>query len=143
MMSPLEYLFFAMMSTQNPDPAAVDGMKGATPTTTAGQHTALLDKDGRFEMKTILMEPRDSGNEKLEAPLRILPEWIPAFTIGAPLKIQIDETRKTYDARVSRIESITDSTGMTVQVIAELNKATADVEPGMTALASFTKTVTQ
>ncbi len=145
MMSPLEYLFFAMMSSQNPDPAMLTGMNNLEPA--AGKpatHNALVvEQNGFFEMRTILMEPHDDMAEKLEAPMRITPEWIPAFKIGAPINITIDATSKTYDARIARIESITDNTGMTVQVIAEMTRPVAELQPGMTALATMTKTVQQ
>lgn len=145
MMSPLEYLFFAMMSSQNPDPSVLTGMNNMEPASgkMAAHNALVVEQNGFFEMRTILMEPHNDMEEKLEAPMRITPEWIPAFKIGAPVSITIDATSKTYDARIARIESITDNTGMTIQVIAEMNRPVAELQPGMTALATMTKTVQQ
>lgn len=143
MMSPLEYLFFAMMSAHNPDPSAITSMSNFEPAAGTGtpRTITIIEQDGFFEMRTILMEPRDELANKLEAPMRITPEWIPAFQIGAPLSITIDATEQTYDAHIARIESITDASGMTVQVIAEMNRPAADLQPGMTALATITRTM--
>lgn len=137
MMSPLEYLFFAMMSVQNPDPTALTGMNQVEPAAGPPRNITIVEQDGFFEMRTILMEPRDEMAARLEAPMRITPEWIAAFPIGAPLSIKIDATDKTYDAHIDRIVSITDASGITVQVIAELNQPAADLEPGMTAMATM------
>jgi hypothetical protein len=140
-MSPLEYLFFAMMSTQQPDPA-LGNLTSIEPAAgkSAVQNTMVVSRNGHFEMPTILMEPRDRMADKIEAPMRITPEWTPVFKVGAPLSIKIDETNKVYDAKIARIESITDETGLTVQVIAELEKKPAELQPGMTGVAIMTST---
>lgn len=140
-MSPLEYLFFAMMSTQQPDPAlsALTQIEPAAGNSST-QSTMVVSRNGHFEMRTILMEPRDRMAEKIEAPMRITPEWVPVFKIGAPISIKIDETNEIYGAKIARIESITDETGLSVQVIAELDKKPAELQPGMTGVAIMTST---
>lgn len=138
MMSPLEYLFFAMMSAQNPDPSVLTGMNHIEPATgDATTATKIIEQNGFFEMRTILMEPHNELAQKLEAPMRITPEWIPAFKIGAPLSIKIDATEKTYPAHIARIVSITDANGLTIQVIAEMDQRVEELKPGMTAMATM------
>ena len=84
------------------------------------------------------MEPRDIMAEKLEAPVKVPPEWLPSFKIGMPLTITIDENNKVYDAKVVRIESITDETGSSIQVIAALDKPPVELAPGMVGTALVT-----
>ena len=143
MTSPLEYLFLALFSSQTPDPAVLDGVHKIEPA--AGNATTsisqVIDRDGHFEMRTILMEPRDSSVETLEAPMRITAEWVPVFKIGTPVSIQLDGSDKTYPGKIARIESTTDSTGTTVQAIAEIDKNqvknSASLQPGTMALATM------
>ncbi len=137
-MSPLEYLFFAMMSTQQPDPALSALTQLEPAAGNASQNTMVVSRNGHFEMRTILMEPRDRMVEKIEAPMLITPEWMPVFKVGTPVSIKIDETGKSYDAKIARIESITDSAGLTIQVIAELDKKPVELQPGMTGVAIMT-----
>lgn len=143
MMSPLEYLFLALFSSQNPDPSVMDGVHNIEPA--AGNATApisqIIDRDGYFEMRTILMEPRDNTQETLEAPMRITAEWVPVFKIGAPVTLKMDGSEKSYTGKIVRIESTTDDTGTTVQAIAEIDKAkikgNSDLQPGIMGLATI------
>lgn len=142
MTSPLEYLFLALFSSQNPDPSALDGVHKIEPA--AGDATSIsqvIDRNGHYEMRTILMEPRDTSVETLEAPMRITAEWVPIFKIGTPVSIQLDGKDKTYAGKIVRIESTTDATGTTVQAIAEIDKkvvkSSTDLQPGTMGLATM------
>lgn len=135
MMSTLEYMLLMMMTAQ-PDPSAVSMSKiepsSGDPLT---RETLVVQSNGRIEMQTILMEPRDMMAERLEAPIRITPDLVPLFKIGAPLTVMVEGTSSGYPAKIARIESITDATGLSVQVIAELDKKTEELKPGMIATA--------
>ena len=142
-MSPLEYLFFTMMSVQSADPAAlaVTRIEPASGDPIARQSMAIND-EGHLQMKTILMEPRDLSAHNLEAPLRITAEFLPWFKIGADLDVTLDESGQTYSANVSRIERVTDSQGETIQVILEMAQDASkapEIQPGMTGIARLTK----
>lgn len=137
MASPLEYLLLMMMSTPGTGdlPANVAHIEPASGDAKA--EVLVVDRNGSLHMRTILMEPRDTAAEKLEAPVRITPEWVPSFKIGSKVDVMIDETGKTYAAKVNRIESITDASGQSVQVILEMNKAKEALQPGMTGTATL------
>ncbi len=143
MMSPIEYLFFALFSSQNPDPSVADGLNQIAPAAgdARGTISQVIDRDGYFEMRTILMEPRDGSTETLEAPMRITSEWVPVFKIGSPISIQIDGAEQSYAGKIARIESTTDAKGTTIQAIAEIPiaamKKTTDLKPGMVGLATM------
>jgi hypothetical protein len=132
-----------LFSSQSPDPSALDGVHNIEPAAgkATGSVSQIIDRDGHFEMRTILMEPRDSTLETLEAPMRITAEWVPVFKIGTPITVQLDGSGQTYPGKIVRIESTTDSTGTTVQAIAEIDKRkvknSADLQPGIMGLASM------
>lgn len=138
MMTPLEYLFFALFSSQNPDPSLAEGLNSIAPA--AGDATAnisqVIERNDHFEMRTILMEPRDSNAKTLEAPMRITAEWVPVFKIGTPISVQIDGSDKTYTGKIERIESVTDKSGQVIQAIAAIRTNT-DLQPGMVGLATM------
>lgn len=138
MMSPLEYLFVMMMRANHPDPETMNQVEPASGQASVSRDPLMINKGGHIEMRTILMEPRDATAEKLEAPLRIMPQWEPMFKIGSPIAITIDESGKTYNAKVSRIETIKDESGQSMQVIAEMTKSDVALQPGQTATAMIT-----
>jgi hypothetical protein len=135
MMSPLEYLFVMMMKTQNPDPDSLAKVEPASGVAVVDRNQIVVNKEGRIEMRTILMQSQDSSEDTLEAPLRITKQWEPMFKIGAPLAIRIDESGQTYNARVSRIVTVRDDEGETTQVIARMSGTEAALQPGLTATA--------
>lgn len=139
MMSPLEYLFLMMMKTQNPDPDSLSQVEPASGEAVIDHNQVIVNKDGRIEMRTILMQSQDSSEDNLEAPLRITKQWEPMFKIGAPLTIKIDESGQTYNARVSRIVTVRDEGGETMQVIARMSRAETALQPGQTATAIMTQ----
>lgn len=137
MMSPLEYLFVMMMRTNHPDGEALNKVEPATGSAVIHSEPVTINKAGRLEMRTILMEAHDPAAEKLEAPLRITSQWEPMFKIGSPLEIKIDDSGKSYNATVSRIEKIRDEDGESIQVIATMGKPDALLQPGLTATATM------
>ncbi len=141
MMSSLEYLLLMMMTSQ-PDPSAAGALSKIEPSTgdPLTRETFVIQDDGRMAMQTILMEPRDIMAEKLEAPIRISPDLVPLFKIGTPLSVTVGETSATYKATITRIESITDETGLSVQAIADLEKKPEELKPGMMATAIMAAT---
>lgn len=138
MTSPLEYLLLMMLSTQ-PDGSSAGVLSRVEPA--AGNPTDresfLLQEDGHVTMRTILMEPQNLMTERFEAPVKIPPEWLPSFKVGMPLEIEIDATGRTYDARIIRIESITDETGSSIQVITALKNRPEELQPGMVGTATI------
>ncbi|MDB5491234.1 MAG: hypothetical protein JWO78_1083 [Micavibrio sp.] len=140
MMSPLEYLFVMMMRTNNPDADSLNRVEPALGSALMPTEPVKIDKTGRLEMRTILMEAHDPTIDKLEAPLRITPQWEPMFKIGNPLEIKIDDSGKSYNATISRIEKIRDENGESIQVIATMGKPDAVLQPGLTATATMKPT---
>jgi hypothetical protein len=137
MMSPLEYLFVMMMRTNHPDGDALNNVEPATGNAVVEIDPVTVNKTGRLEMRTILMEAHDPTAEKLEAPMRITSQWEPMFKIGSPLEIRIDDTGKSYNATISRIEKIRDESGESIQVIATMGKPDTVLQPGLTATATM------
>lgn len=137
MPSPLEYLFLMMMTAPGGADQTGKSMAGINPA--AGDsptyESMTVDPDGTFHIRTILMEPREIMSDRLEAPLRITPDWIPWFKIGTDMDITIDETGQTHPVKIIRIESITDAQGTTVQVILDAGRRNDALQPGMTATA--------
>lgn len=140
MMSPLEYLFVMMMKTGHPDAEALNRVEPASGEVQADTRAMVVNKSGRVEMRTILMEPRDSASEKFELPMRITADWEPLFKIGAPVAVVMDKSGKHYPAHISRIETIRDENGQSIQAIAQMAGADAALQPGMMATATLTTT---
>jgi hypothetical protein len=136
MMSPLDYLFLMMMKTKQPDPDAMSKVEPSSGEIVDSKNIVVA-KNGSLEMRTILMEPRNAMSEKLEAPLRITSQWEPMFKIGAPITVKMDQSGQIYTAKVARIETTRDDSGETIQVIAELDKGEAALQPGLTATATM------
>ena len=138
MMTALEYLLLVMMTSQ-PDASGM-ALQEIEPSSgdPVTRESLQIHNDGRVAMRTILMEPRDMMAEKLEAPVRITPDLVPMFKIGTPLSITVDDTGTAYRAKIARIENITDATGSSVQVIAELDRKPEELQPGMTGTAVMT-----
>lgn len=137
MMSPLEYLFVMMMRTNNPDGDTLNKVEPAVGTAVTEADPVAINKTGRLEMRTILMEAHDPTSEKLEAPIRITSQWEPMFRIGAPMDVKLDDNGKSYNATISRIEKIRDENGESIQVIATMGKSDAVLQPGQTATATM------
>jgi hypothetical protein len=139
MMSALEYLLLMMMTSQ-PDASATATLTKIEPSSgdVLSRESFVIKNNGQIAMRTILMEPRDMMAEKLEAPVRISPDLLPLFKVGSPLSITVDDTGAAYKARIARIESITDASGSSIQVIAELDRKPEELQPGMIGTAIMT-----
>ena len=140
MMSPLEYLFVMMMRTNHPDGDALNQVEPAMGSAVMPTEPVRIDKTGRLEMRTILMEAHDPTTDQLEAPLRITSQWEPMFKIGSPLEIKVDHSDRSYNATITRIEKIRDEDGESIQVIATMGKPDAMLQPGLTATATMKPT---
>ena len=128
------------MRTNHPDGETLNRVEPATGSAVLATEPVTIDKTGRLEMRTILMEAYDPTTEKLEAPLRITSQWEPMFKIGNPLEIKVDDSGKSYNATITRIEKIRDEDGESIQVIATMGKPDAVLQPGLTATATMKPT---
>ncbi|MEZ5644403.1 MAG: efflux RND transporter periplasmic adaptor subunit [Burkholderiaceae bacterium] len=70
---------------------------------------------------------------KLNVPSR----WTSGLKLGQAFEVSIDETGKTYPARVQRINSRIDPVSQTIELEASLLKMHADLLPGMSGVARF------
>lgn len=70
---------------------------------------------------------------KLNVPSR----WISSLKMGQQFDIAIDETGKTYTARVQRINSRVDPVSQTIELEASMLKSHPDLRPGMSGVARF------
>lgn len=131
-----------MLSTQ-PDMAGSALLHDIEPAAGNPQHREVqsftIGEDGRFSMRTILMEPQNMLSEKLEAPVRVPPEWVPWFKVGMEMEIEIDATGRKYPARVVRIQTITDENGSSTQIIAAMQARPDDLQPGMVGTATLVR----
>lgn len=59
------------------------------------------------------------------------------ITVGTPLLVNIDETRRSYPATVSAINARVDPVNQTVELEARLNEVAAGLLPGMSGTASI------
>ena len=71
---------------------------------------------------------------KLNVPSR----WTPQMKSGQTFEVTIDETGKTYPAKVQRINSRIDPVSQTIELEATMLKSHADLLPGMSGIATFT-----
>nr|WP_321455480.1 efflux RND transporter periplasmic adaptor subunit [uncultured Cohaesibacter sp.] len=63
--------------------------------------------------------------------------WLTWLQVGTGLSFHVDETRKTYPAKVTRIGATVDSVSQTVKLFAAFNVNPQGVLPGMSGSASF------
>lgn len=71
---------------------------------------------------------------KLNVPSR----WISTLKMGQNFDVTIDETGKTYQARVHRINGRVDPVSQTIELEATMTKSHPDLLPGMSGVATFT-----
>jgi RND family efflux transporter MFP subunit len=64
-------------------------------------------------------------------------KWISWLKIGMPFSISIDETQKTYDAKVQRFVGQVDPVSQTIEVHAVFTSKSDDLLPGMSGQAHF------
>jgi RND family efflux transporter MFP subunit len=67
----------------------------------------------------------------LELEFLVPSSWLRWLRVGAPLRVQIDETRKTYPARFIRIGARVDPVSQSVKVVAAIEGQHAELMAGM------------
>jgi len=77
--------------------------------------------------------------------LNIPSTMLRAVKIGTPFKVNVSETGKSYDARVSAMNSRVDAVAQSIEIEGRLQAPAADLLPGMSGVAQFpmAATVTQ
>lgn len=70
--------------------------------------------------------------------LNVPSSWISNLKMGQLFDVTIDETGKTYQARVHRINGRVDPVSQTIELEATMTKSHPDLLPGMSGVASFT-----
>lgn len=79
------------------------------------------------------------GNSRLEVEIIVPSHWLSWIKPGAPLAFQVDETQRTYNAKVVRIGATVDAVSQMVKVIAKFDDQVMDVLPGMSGAAQFVR----
>lgn len=90
-------------------------------TVTAGQPLLDLVRSGLLLMK-----------------LNVPSSWISTLKMGHEFEVLIDETGKSYPARVRRINGRVDPVSQTIELEASMTKSHPDLLPGMSGVAKFT-----
>lgn len=102
----------------------------------AGRVTRLLVK--RYESVAAsqpLVEVIDNGKLKLK--LNVPSHWMAWLKVGAPFSIQIEETGKTYNGQVARINARVDAVSRSIEIEGEVAGTAPQLLPGMSGLALF------
>ena len=95
-------------------------------------HTSVFS---RIEERQPLMDI--VGDGLLEAEIVVPSNWLSWLKKGHPLKIQIDETGKTLDAKVINLGAAVDAVSQTIAVRAQFNEKYDDLVSGMSGVVSF------
>ena len=74
---------------------------------------------------------------KLEVQILVPSNWVAWLHPQMPFKIEIDETKQTYTAKVTRVVGQIDPVSQTVEVVASIDSKTDDLLPGMSGTAHF------
>ena len=82
-----------------------------------------------------LMEMVSDGPLKLR--LNVPSRWLHALKVGAGFEVAIDETRKTYPAKVSAINARVDAVAQTVELEARIDGKHPELLAGMSGVARF------
>ena len=69
--------------------------------------------------------------------LNVPSSWISSLKMGQTFDVTIDETGKTYQARVHRINGRVDPVSQTIELEATMTKSHPDLLPGMSGVAKF------
>lgn len=77
------------------------------------------------------------NDERLKVQLNIPSIWLSQIKVHNPFSIHIDETGKTYEARVRRINGKVDAISQSVEIEGEFSGRTDDLLPGMSGIAIF------
>jgi len=82
-----------------------------------------------------LVEMVSDGPLKLR--LNVPSRWLYALKTQTPFEVEIDETRKTYQAKVTAINARVDAVAQTVELEARIDGQPAELLPGMSGVAHF------
>ena len=77
------------------------------------------------------------NDEKLKVQLNIPSAWLTQVKVNNPFSVRIDETGKTYQARVRRINGKVDAVSQSIEIEGELIDRSNDLLPGMSGIATF------
>ena len=82
-----------------------------------------------------LIEMVSDGPLKLR--LNVPSRWLHALKVGTSFEVAIDETRKTYPAKVSAINARVDAVAQTVELEARIDGKPPELLAGMSGIARF------
>ncbi len=77
------------------------------------------------------------NDEKLKMQLNIPSSWLAHVKVNNTFSVRIDETGKTYQARVRRMNGKVDAVSQSIEIEGELTGRTDDLLPGMSGIAAF------
>jgi membrane fusion protein, multidrug efflux system len=63
--------------------------------------------------------------------------WLVWLKVGADSSVQVAETQKTYDAKITRISGKVDAASQTIKIYGHIEGDTTDLLPGMSGVAHF------
>ena len=102
----------------------------------SGTVTRLLAKPfASVNIGQPLIEIVNAG--KLKVQLNVPSLWLSWLKPGQPFTVQIDETGKTYDAKVQRINGRVDAVSQSIEIEGDVMGNPANLLPGMSGVASF------
>ncbi len=79
------------------------------------------------------------GQSRLEIEVIVPSHWLSWMTPGTAMTFQVDETKRSYTARVARIGAAVDAVSQMIKIIATFDVPVSDVLPGMSGGAHFTR----
>lgn len=80
-----------------------------------------------------------ASRENLRAEFLIPSQWLRWLNLGTPLKISINETDRSYNAKIVVIHGEVDPVSQSVQVVAQMDEYHEELLQGMSGLAIFDK----
>jgi RND family efflux transporter MFP subunit len=78
-----------------------------------------------------------SAREPLRAQFLVPSRWLRWLNIDTPLDVYVEESGKTYDAKIIRIHGKVDPVSQTVGIVAEMERYDEELLPGMSGRAIF------
>ena len=82
-----------------------------------------------------LLEMISDGPLKLR--LNIPSRWLRQVSVGTPFEVDINETGRTYQAKVTLINARVDAVAQTIELEARMDKAEPELLAGMSGIARF------
>ncbi len=84
-----------------------------------------------------MFEIVDAG--KLEVEFMAPSRWMSWMTVGSTFRIQVDELRKSFSGRVTRIGVRADAVSQSIKLVGELQDSDKKLRPGMSGRISFSR----